>query len=233
MNSQEHGRRRYARRLKGCAALLIGMLLLNPKPDLALSQGENRLEHFSIVTLEKGQRIESLAKMYHTTAEKIRLDNVAVNLVPGATLTIREGSTLPQELSRGQRSSWSWPALGLITQDYGWQGFDDFHHGVDLALPAGTVIRAARPGKVVKAGWAGVYGLTVIIDHGNGMQTLYAHNQRLLVKNGQQIEAEAEIAEAGRSGKSSGPHLHLEFRIGGKTVDPNHYLPQINLAEKY
>lgn len=71
----------------------------------------------------------------------------------------------------------------------------------------------------------GVYGKTVMIDHGKGIQTLYAHNDRLLVKVGEQIAAGEQIALSGNTGNTTGPHLHFEIRLNGKVIDPLKYLP--------
>ncbi|HCW51563.1 MAG TPA: peptidase M23, partial [Clostridiales bacterium] len=95
-----------------------------------------------------------------------------------------------------------------------------FHHGIDIGAPYGSYIRAARAGRVVFAGWKGGYGYTVILDHGDGVTTLYAHTSRLLVRYGQWVETGQVIAKVGSTGYSTGPHLHFEVRVNGVSVNP-------------
>lgn len=95
-----------------------------------------------------------------------------------------------------------------------------FHAGIDIPAPTGTNIIAAATGRVVFAGTQGGYGRTVIIDHGGGIMTLYAHNSQLLVKEGDKVTQGNVIARVGSTGMSTGPHLHFEVRERGKYVDP-------------
>lgn len=94
------------------------------------------------------------------------------------------------------------------------------HPGVDLAVPEGTPYYAAHAGTVKVARWYGGYGYCVMIDVGNGVETLYGHSSKLLVKEGQHVEAGDLLALAGNTGYSYGPHVHFEIRIDGKAVDP-------------
>lgn len=233
MKIQDHGRKRCARITRGCAAFLMCGLLVNQWAVPACSQGESPVVYFSVVTLKPGQSLEDLAMTYHTSVETIRTDNPSIKMFkPGITLTIRENTVMEQTLSRGTTVSWHWPAVGQISSDYGWRGYQEFHHGIDIAVPSGTDVRASRSGKVVKAGWLGVYGLALLLDHGNGIQTLYGHNQKLLVKPGQWVEAGDKIARSGNTGNSTGPHLHFEIRLNGKTVNPHQYLPKLLVANE-
>ena len=115
------------------------------------------------------------------------------------------------------------PFNGRRTSLYGWRR-SGFHTGLDLAGSAGSPIVAADGGTVTLAGWNGGYGKCVIIDHGNGYQTLYAHCSSLLVKEGQKVAQGEQIARVGNTGNSTGPHCHWEIRIGGKTVNPANYI---------
>jgi murein DD-endopeptidase MepM/ murein hydrolase activator NlpD len=233
MSIQEHGRKRCARVGQGCAALLMCVFMVNAWAIPAFSQAGESVSCFSVISLEQGQTIEGLARKYHTTVAQILEDNPSVKLMQGDTLTIRENTVTDNAgLSRGSNVSWHWPASGSISSDYGWRGYKEFHHGIDIAIPSGTDVKVARPGKVVKAGWLGVYGLALLVDHGNGVQTLYGHNQKLLTKVGERVEAGDRIAISGNTGRSTGPHLHFEIRFNGKTVDPNRYLPLIASAQK-
>jgi flagellar protein FlgJ len=94
------------------------------------------------------------------------------------------------------------------------------HHGLDIAAPEGTDIRAVRDGTVRFSGERGSYGKLVILDHGDGLETRYAHCSELIVNEGEKIRAGERIALVGTTGRSTGPHLHLEARKDGQAVDP-------------
>lgn len=98
------------------------------------------------------------------------------------------------------------------------------HTGVDFAGPVGTSIRAADGGTVVEAGWHGSYGINVVIDHGNGMKTRYAHNSQALVSPGTKVYKGQIIAKSGNTGRSTGPHCHFEVMINGVHQNPFNYL---------
>ena len=100
------------------------------------------------------------------------------------------------------------------------------HTGMDLAVPTGTSVRAALPGTVTVSTYnQGGYGYYVMIDHGNGLSTLYGHNSQLLARVGQTVEVGDVIALSGSTGRSTGPHLHFEVRINGERTNPRSYLP--------
>jgi murein DD-endopeptidase MepM/ murein hydrolase activator NlpD len=98
------------------------------------------------------------------------------------------------------------------------------HTGIDISAHSGTPIKAAAGGEVVFAGWWGGYGNVVIIDHGGGISTLYAHCSAIYVRKGQSVSQGEVIAAVGSTGLSTGPHLHFEVRKNGKPVDPLGYL---------
>ncbi len=114
------------------------------------------------------------------------------------------------------------PISGIITCRFGSRG--NGHRGLDIAAPTGTPIHAAAAGTVTTAGWNSSYGNLVIISHGNGIQTVYAHSSQLLVKVGQKVTQGQVIAKVGSTGNSTGPHLHLEIRANGVLQDPQNYL---------
>ena len=100
------------------------------------------------------------------------------------------------------------------------------HRGIDLAAKPGTPIFAVADGVVVYSdNKQRGYGNLVIIDHGKGVLTVYAHNRRNLVDEGERVRQGARIAEVGNTGRSTGPHLHFELRVKGKAVNPLDYLP--------
>jgi murein DD-endopeptidase MepM/ murein hydrolase activator NlpD len=123
----------------------------------------------------------------------------------------------------------TWPAPSTyVTSSYGYRnhpifGTSRFHSGVDIAADYGDPIAAADSGTVIYSDWMSGYGYTVIIDHGNGISTLYAHNSSLYVGNGQYVNKGQQIAGAGSTGYSTGPHLHFEVRVNGSTINPMSY----------
>ena len=126
-----------------------------------------------------------------------------------------------------------WPVQGSISSDYGYRhifGGVNFHRGVDIPAPMGTAVHAAAGGTVIFAGEKGSYGNLVIIDHGNGFQTLYGHNSGFLVKPGDVVTQGQSIAAVGSTGRSTGPHCHFEVHLNGMLVDPLMYLPGDNNA---
>ena len=90
----------------------------------------------------------------------------------------------------------------------------------DIANVVGTPVHASKAGTVSYAGWRGGYGKCVMIDHGNGVQTLYGHNSKIQVTVGQKVSAGETIALMGSTGNSTGPHCHFEIRINGSPVNP-------------
>lgn len=121
------------------------------------------------------------------------------------------------------------PTNGRITSRFGNRihpilGYRRFHAGMDFGASYGTTIRAADSGQVIFAGWYGGYGRAVIVNHGNGLTTLYAHASRLLVSEGAYVQQGQAIATVGSSGLSTGPHLHFEVRRNGSPIDPGGFL---------
>ncbi len=119
----------------------------------------------------------------------------------------------------------------VVTSEFGYRrdpftGERKGHSGMDLAVPTGTSVRAALPGTVTVSTYnQGGYGYYVMIDHGNGLSTLYGHNSQLLARVGQTVEAGDVIALSGSTGRSTGPHPHFEVRINGERTNPRSYLP--------
>jgi murein DD-endopeptidase MepM/ murein hydrolase activator NlpD len=121
-----------------------------------------------------------------------------------------------------------WPVKGKITSLYGYRkspftGQPEFHEGVDIRVN-GEPIVATADGCVKFAGWRGGYGLAVIIDHGNGFETIYGHNSSLKVKRGDFVRRGQIIAFGGNTGRSTGPHLHYEVRKNGKPINPLRFM---------
>ncbi len=112
---------------------------------------------------------------------------------------------------------------GPITSGFGLR-WGRLHAGVDIGVGFGTPIRAAAAGTVSYAGWLGGYGNLVVVEHGGGLATAYAHQQRIYASVGQTVAQGDVLGEVGSTGNSTGPHLHFEVRINGSAVDPLGYL---------
>jgi murein DD-endopeptidase MepM/ murein hydrolase activator NlpD len=126
-----------------------------------------------------------------------------------------------------QFNGYIWPAKGVLTSGYGMR-WGRMHRGIDIAAPIGTPVVAVAPGVVVSAGWnEGGYGNLVEIQHPDGSVTLYAHNNRILVRRGQEVAQGQQISEMGSTGRSTGPHCHFEVHPNGRgAVNPIAFLPR-------
>ena len=193
--------------------------------------------------VEADDNITSTAEKFKAKPEDIisqPLNNLtsSSNLLPGTYVIVPSGVkpfvaraveasgsgggayTGPAVSSAGS-GAFQWPASGVLTQ-YFWWG----HPALDIASAVGVPIAASDGGYVAYAGWDGSgYGYMVILDHGNGFQTLYAHLSQYYVDPGQAVARGQLIAAMGNTGRSTGPHLHFEIRYGGVQQNPLFYLP--------
>ena len=192
-------------------------------------------------TVQLGDTVEKLAKEYQTTVEKIvgfesnDLEE-PYDLTPGQKLILPDGrkkmikwqniypmtrvGKAPKGAAKGS-GKFGWPTKGYLSQGY-WAG----HLAIDVANSTGTPIHAADAGYIVMAGrdtWG--YGNQVLIDHGNGFLTRYAHLDTILVKAGQSVEKGQKIGTMGNTGRSTGPHLHFEVIQGSVRRNPLGFLP--------
>lgn len=124
-----------------------------------------------------------------------------------------------------------WPACGVITSYAGWRvhpvfGTTKYHSGMDIAVDYNTPIKAANRGSVTYAGWMDGYGYTVMIDHGEGFVTLYAHCNSINCSEGSFVHQGDVVAQSGATGWATGPHLHFEVRVHGDIVDPLKYISE-------
>lgn len=129
-----------------------------------------------------------------------------------------------------------WPAQGIITGHFGkWRGgrrhSGHYHAGVDIAAPIGTSIVAPIDGTISFVGRKGGYGLTVIVEHGDGIATLYGHTSEVFVEEGQSVKKGQLISKVGSSGRSTGPHLHYEVRMEGSPVNPLAWTSKLQTAK--
>jgi murein DD-endopeptidase MepM/ murein hydrolase activator NlpD len=204
--------------------------------------------------LKKGDTIEGVAKKYQVALDRVRKVNPTVDLVslkngdeiflPGArpeaitdvqTTGKKSDSTVAAKKGAESKSSgkgsraYRWPVMGRINSPFGWRRHPitkrrDFHTGLDIKADRGTVIRSARDGRVAYAGWMGGYGKVVVVEHGDGQSTLYAHCSSLLVQQGASVSVGQNVARVGTTGRSTGPHLHFEVRNGNSSENPLKYL---------
>jgi murein DD-endopeptidase MepM/ murein hydrolase activator NlpD len=130
----------------------------------------------------------------------------------------------------GGTGSMTWPVSGPVVSPFGWRihpilHYRKMHTGIDIAVGYGVPIHAADSGSVIYATWMGGYGNVIIIDHGNSISTLYAHQSSLAVGAGAHVGRGQVVGYVGSTGFSTGPHLHFEVRVNGNPVDPMGYLP--------
>lgn len=134
-----------------------------------------------------------------------------------------------EPLSKGGDNRPFWPLRANLSSAFGWRidpldGQNRFHYGIDLPAGQGTLIRASLPGRVAQSGYQEGYGNLVVLDHGGGYTTLYAHNKDNFVNQGDWVRQGDPLASVGSSGRSTGAHLHFEVRKDGKHLDPVSFL---------
>jgi len=192
--------------------LLLMEQLKNKQNSLMVSRGEAERVREELVKDHKAlsQQVDELNKLADEISEEIRRKQSSAKYVGGAM---------------------TWPAPGYtrITSPFGYRTHPilkvkKLHTGIDIGVPTGTKVVAAQSGTVIHSDWLGGYGKVVMIDHGGGIVTLYAHNSELLVKVGDQVKRGQVIAKSGSTGMSTGPHLHFEVRENGNYVDPLKYV---------
>ena len=192
--------------------------------ELAAKQAKvNKLREERAQVLYKAQEEEASSQ-----AEYERLLAISENIA--AMLRNIESGGGGAPVGQGGTGRFMWPCTGPITSYYGWRthpifGTTKYHSGMDIAVDTGTPIHAADSGTVVYSGWLGGYGNCVMIDHGGGLVSLYAHNSSLAVGEGQYVQKGTVVAYAGSTGYSTGPHCHFEVRLHGEVTEPLDYLP--------
>lgn len=192
--------------------------------DSSLYQGDYRVLKAGIYGKE-----DVTANVTYVNGAEISRDVVAAVTLSQPVPELQARGTAPRP-SWAATGSLRWPCSGIITSYFGYRdiniaGASSNHGALDIAAPYGTNIYAADGGTVVAAGWNGGYGYRVIIDHGNGMRTMYAHCSSLLVSSGDHVFKGELIAYMGSTGISSGSHCHFAVYVNGTAVDPLNYLP--------
>ncbi len=175
--------------------------------------------------MRRGDTLYSVARLYGVKLSEI----LALNPISDPTsIPVGKKIVLPPTA----RSPWggvrlSWPVRGTVTSRF--KQWGRRHDGIDIAAPRGTPIKAAASGVVDLSGMGldgfSGYGRIVVIRHGGGLRTLYAHASRVFVRRGQCVAKGQVIAAVGSSGNATGPHLHFEVRRFGRPVDPFYFLP--------
>jgi len=178
--------------------------------------------------VQRGDALSTIARMYGTDIDTIRRNNNlnGDRIFTGDELIITDYERGPFSLSR---NSLIWPVNGRVSSSFGWRTHPIkktrlFHNGIDLAVPTGTTVKAAASGEVVHSGWMNGFGYTVIIDHGRGVETLYAHNSRVTVAKGSMVNKGQQVAVSGNTGLSTGPHLHFGVLRNEEPLNPRNYL---------
>jgi murein DD-endopeptidase MepM/ murein hydrolase activator NlpD len=135
----------------------------------------------------------------------------------------QEQASTPSIVPPSGSGQLGWPVSGPVTSGFGMR-WGRMHEGIDIMTSTGTPVRAAAAGTVIYAGWLGGYGNLVVVDHGGGLSTAYAHNSSFASSVGQSVAAGQVVSYSGSTGHSSGPHVHFEVRVNGSAVDPLGYL---------
>jgi len=180
------------------------------------SRSQDRERYLASIQSERQKLEQALDEMERQSRE---LEKVIQELQAQGHKPEKKALSMIRPVSGGWISSYYGNRLHPIL------GYYRFHSGIDIAVDSGVPIKAAEDGTVIFAGSNGGYGNCVIIDHGGGISTLYAHASRILVQKGQDVRKGQTVALVGTTGLSTGPHLHFEVRIDGKTDDPLKWLP--------
>lgn len=179
--------------------------------------------------VQRGDALSNIARIYGTDVKTIKRNNniSGDRIYIGQELIIEDTGSGPFRL---EKNAFIWPVRGRISSGFGWRNHPIkktrlFHNGIDIAVSTGTKIKAAAAGEVVYSGWMNGFGYTVIVDHGRGVETLYGHNSRLLVRKGAYVHKGQDVALSGNTGLSTGPHLHFGVLKDEKPLNPRSYLP--------
>ena len=182
-----------------------------------------------VYKVQAGDTLNSLSVKYHVSVEEIldANDLSTETLSTGTELFIPGAKMDSTELKKAMGELFSYPILASwrLTSKFGprkdpFTGVASNHTGIDMACPTGTPIRAAMSGIVAYVGWSNIFGNYIIINHGNGYQSLYGHMSQTIAKKGQAVDHNTKIGLVGSTGYSTGPHLHFTIYKNGNLVDP-------------
>jgi murein DD-endopeptidase MepM/ murein hydrolase activator NlpD len=178
-------------------------------------------------TVKKGDTFSNISTAQGVPLEAIldANDIQQESISPGTVIFIPGAKMKTEDLKLALGELFIYPIRGVLSSPYGWRndpisGVRRYHAALDLAAPTGTPIKAAMDGKVATLGFNSVYGKYIIISHGGGFQTLYAHMSATSVRQGASIQQGVKIGEVGSTGYSTGPHLHFAVFKNGKAMNP-------------
>ncbi|MGZ4120391.1 MAG: murein hydrolase activator EnvC family protein [Actinomycetota bacterium] len=196
-------------------------------------------QHIADLQSQQASARDLMASVQHHQGHLLTLVNRQRNSYIAAIKELQRENNLLSALIRGYQKGQrviqgvggylKWPVSGPITSPFGWRihpiyGYRSFHTGIDIGVPTGTIVKAARHGRVIYTGYNGAFGLVVIIDHGNSLATMYAHLSRVFVRVGENVGTLESIAASGSTGWSTGPHLHFQVDLQGTPVNPLSWL---------
>jgi murein DD-endopeptidase MepM/ murein hydrolase activator NlpD len=179
-----------------------------------------KVDSLAQVLSEVETQYERVRKMLGADAPSVGKQPLLPAL-PKAVFRDDDGDGLPDLAAP---DSWPLTEKGYVTR--GVTTSDTPHPGIDIAVPQNSYVRASGPGVVKVAAEDSIYGNYIVIDHGDGLETLYGHNSRLMVKQGTKVKRQQIIALSGSTGQSTAPHLHFEVRKNGTAIDPYQYVKQ-------
>jgi murein DD-endopeptidase MepM/ murein hydrolase activator NlpD len=166
-------------------------------------------------------------------ASELQSDVASMRIDLGRLQKLNDRSTLDVTILERQLEAVShplhaalvWPVSGAVTSPFGPRGCCSVHPGIDIDAPEGADVRAAAAGTVEAAGWESGYGNRVVVDHGRGLETVYAHLGSIDVHPSEAVTSATVVGAVGCTGSCDGVHLHFEIRLHGKTSDPAFWLP--------
>ncbi len=210
--------------LRRACGLILVCLVINA---CASYQPETLIPAKRYYIVRGGDNFHSIAFAFEISTDQLRSANPWLspsNISPGMRLTIPRYFSDSKVTATNQPPGFIWPLKNIeISSTFGYRN-GALHAGIDLRASRGTAIYASATGRIVFSGNRSGYGRMLVIDHENGIETVYAHNNRNLAEVGQRVRQGQVIGSVGRSGNATGYHVHFEFRRFGKAVNPISYL---------
>jgi murein DD-endopeptidase MepM/ murein hydrolase activator NlpD len=209
---------------------LAGMLA---EQEELLAEVEALRERRALAAADARARVEQLESEHDDlTSESARIEDLIRERQEEARQQAAAAASAPAPSSGGggqattsapSSSGYAWPMCAPVTSEYG-PRWGRMHQGIDQGASTGTPIGASKAGTVISAGWQNGYGNTVMVDHGDGVVTLYAHMSSIGVSDGASVSQGQTLGQVGSTGNSTGPHLHFETRVNGGAQNPRQYL---------